>query len=215
MVKTTSCIVYWLRDNTCVCPWRHGYIGISINWPRRLKRHRTNLGRNTFEFDHLFVGSIEECKGLERSLRPTPGIGWNEAPGGIHGGGAAPKKERTRELMRIAALKRYTDPSERERTSLVVKEGLKGIDRAGTQNSHFGKPHSEKTKDKIRQRIKERGGMAGANNPMFGRKRTPAERQAISEGTKRAGRLTPEQRLRQIQNTLRGDTHPRRRRIVE
>ncbi len=216
MAKTqSSCVVYWLKDLHCLCPWRHGYIGISTNWALRLKRHRTTRGRNSFYFEHLFWGSLKECMKLEQRLRPRPGIGWNEAAGGIHGGGKAPKKERTRTLMRLAALDRYTDPLERERTSRFVKEGLKDIDRRGSNNAHFGKPHSEEAKEKIRQRIKDRGGVAGGSNPMFGRKRTDEQRRAISEGTKRAieraGGLTPDQRQRQAANTLRGDRHPKRR----
>ena len=155
---------------------------------------------------------------LEQRLRPRPGIGWNEAAGGIHGGGKAPKKERTRTLMRLAALDRYTDPLERERTSRFVKEGLKDIDRRGSNNAHFGKPHSEEAKEKIRQRIKDRGkkGLLAARIRISGRKRTDEQRRAISEGTKRAieraGGLTPDQRQRQAANTLRGDRHPKRQR---
>lgn len=191
MDKTTSCVVYWLYNNRCICPWRHGYIGISRNWLKRLKRHRTNRG--DFQWKHFFTGSVEDCMTIERQLRPRPGIGWNEAPGGEYGGGSAPKKEQTRELMRQAALHRYTDPAERERTSAVVKTALKNVDRSGTNNSNYGKQTSEAAKEKMRTKIIKRGGIAGSNNPMFGRKRTEAERRAISISTKL--------------NTPRGDDH--------
>jgi hypothetical protein len=165
MDKTTSCLVYWLHDDRCVCPWRHGYIGISTNWFRRLKRHRTNLG--VFQWKHLFTGSIEQCLKLERQLRPKPGIGWNEAPGGWPGGGAAPKKRTTRELMRAAALRRYADPAERERTKLIVRAVFKNIDRTGASNGHFGKSTTEAAKQKMRDAIAARGGVSGKRNPNY------------------------------------------------
>jgi hypothetical protein len=177
MDKTTSCLVYWLYDNHCVCPWRHGYVGISANWSRRLKRHRSNRG--AFQWKHLFVGSIDDCLNLERRLRPQPGIGWNEAPGGEYGGGSAPKKQKTRELMRKSALLRYTDPAERERTALIVREALKEIDRSGPANSNYGKTTSEATKKKMRLKIQERGGVAGPNNPIFGKPRPDHVKNAI------------------------------------
>jgi hypothetical protein len=74
MHKDLGCVVYWLHDRNCECPWRHGYIGISARWE---------------------------------------------------------------------------------------------VDRSGANNSRFGKPVSEATKEKMRQRIAERGGVDGPNNPNF------------------------------------------------
>ena len=183
MAKTTSCVVYWLRDERCICPWRHGYIGISERWPRRLIRHRRESPRS-FEWKILFEGSVEECMKLEGLFRSRPMTGWNLASGGIKGGGTAPKKEPTREKMRAAALARYTKPGEKEYTSRAVKRGLKGVNRSGANNANFGKHMSEAAKDKVRAKIVERGWIS----PTKGRQRTDAEKRAISEGTKRAMR---------------------------
>jgi hypothetical protein len=69
--------------------------------------------------------------------------------------------------MRAAALKRWQNAEAREAQSKAVKRGLKGIDRTGANNSSFGKHQSEETKQKVRDRIAERGGVSGANNPNF------------------------------------------------
>ena len=168
MVKTTSCVVYWLYDERCVCPWRHGYIGISSNHQRRIAVHRRTRSFQKFSVQILFVGSPAECRMLEYKLRPQRHIGWNHGAGGGKGRlgfsdqklkgriitwadkiaatltghvrtdesrakqsakmKGRPKTLEQRAKMRVAALKRYTDPAERERTSRVVKDALK-IDR--------------------------------------------------------------------------------------
>ena len=78
-----------------------------------------------------------------------------------------PKSPDQREKMRQASLRRYQDPTERQRTSEAVKRGLKGIDRSGAGNSMFGRTMSEETKQKIRDAIDERGGVPGSRNPNY------------------------------------------------
>ena len=78
-----------------------------------------------------------------------------------------PKSRKTRERMREAALRRYRDPVEREKTRAAVKKAFETIDRSGANNGHYGKPLSEATKQKIRDRLIERGGYAGSRNPNF------------------------------------------------
>lgn len=171
MAKTTSCVVYWLHDQFGVCWWRHGYIGVTQAWPRRFYRHRSESKflPNHFEGEIIFKGSIKQCLALEQQLRPVAGIGWNRFPGGLSGYAAKgiPKSPEQREKMRAAALRRYSDPAERERTQAAVKEALKGIDRSGAANSMYGKHQSEAAKQKIRTKIAERGGFTGANNPNY------------------------------------------------
>ena len=173
MAKSAAGVVYWLYDERCVCIWRHGYIGVTVTLERRLWRHRneprTSFLPDQFEGQVLFRGHIKHCLALEKKLRPTPGIGWNRLPGGLagHATKGVPKSPEQREKMRQAALKRYADPAEHERTARAVKKGLKGIDRSGSNNSNFGKPVSEETKEKMRQRIVERGGVDGQNNPNY------------------------------------------------
>lgn len=207
---TTSCVVYWLRDEQCICPWRHGYIGISTNHRHRISNHRGNRSFPKFTFQILFVGSPAECRVLEYKLRPGPKIGWNRGAGGgkprfgipdtvtaLQNKSAArrrflskpeaseilraayakssatqkgktipwadkiaktltghirtsasrakqsaklkgkPKSAEWREKMRQAALARYRDPAEHERTSRAVKEGLRRRSRSQSQLDFF------------------------------------------------------------------------------
>jgi hypothetical protein len=92
-------------------------------------------------------------------------MGWNEWAGG-RAGGTAPKPAAQREKMRQAALARYAKPGEKERTAKAVKEAFKSIDRSGPNNGRFGKPMSEAAKQKVRDKIAERG-ITGSNNPNF------------------------------------------------
>jgi predicted GIY-YIG superfamily endonuclease len=185
--------VYWLHDERCTDVFRHGYIGCSTHLPTRIAAHRRGPGSKgsrllpaSFEVTVLFTGSETEALALEKKLRPYSGIGWNINPGG---GRAAvgykhskafkrlqarqasarfkdvPKSDEHREKIRAAALRRWADPAKRAKQSKAVKKGLKGIDRSGANNPRFGKHCSEATKQKIRNRIAERGGINGANNP--------------------------------------------------
>jgi hypothetical protein len=81
MDKTTSCVIYWLTDSRCVCPWRHGYIGISTRYSIRLRQHKRKWP-TTFKAQILFAGTLSECRALEFKFRPHANIGWNENPGG-------------------------------------------------------------------------------------------------------------------------------------
>jgi hypothetical protein len=72
MAKTTSCVVYWLTDSRCVCPWRHGYIGISIDFRRRLHHQRYRQKRK-FEATILFSGTWSECRALDKIAKTLTG----------------------------------------------------------------------------------------------------------------------------------------------
>jgi len=166
-----SWIVYWLTDDRCVCPWRHGYIGCTNDITRKIWKHRESfrfpLG---FKFEVLFIGNRSECFHVEQILRPKPHIGWNIGVGGYHDGQSlkgVPKSPEQREKMRQAALRRYEDPNEHKRTSRDVKKGLKDVDRSGTNNAMSGQHHSEETKQKIRDKLTNRGGYKGKNNPNY------------------------------------------------
>jgi hypothetical protein len=168
-MATSFAVLYWLFDDRCVCLWRHGYIGVTVDWPHRLYRHRSesNFLPSFFKGQVLFRGPVQHCLRLERKLRPTAGIGWNKYPGGRSGHAAkgVPKSPETRAKMRAAALSRYADPAERERTSKAVKRTRHLVDQTGVNNPRFGVPMSEATKEKVRQRIQERGGLLGVSNP--------------------------------------------------
>jgi hypothetical protein len=181
-----ECVVYWLFDDKCVCPWRHGYVGISRTLTTRLRRHRAT--RRSFEWKILFKGSLEQCLKLERVMRPVFGIGWNEAPGGEYGGGSAPKKESTKRKMSDAALRRYQDQNERARMQKIVKNAFIGIDRTGPNNSHYGRSLS----DDQRMRISVARTGKGVGNQNW-KKRKPFSEEAtrkMSDGAiKRWGRI--------------------------
>jgi hypothetical protein len=119
----------------------------------------------------LFEGTIKQCIALEQMLRPVARIGWNELPGGQfgHAQKGIPKSPEQREKMRQAALRRYADPAERERTSKDVKLGIKikKRDYTGAKNPNYGKITSEAAKQKMRDKIAERGGVNGENNPNY------------------------------------------------
>lgn len=172
-----SCVVYWLFDDCCVCPWRHGYIGISVQFDARLKRHRDRAGTRKSAvgvppiFDHkiLFSGTVDECVALEERMRPHKNIGWNRAVGGrepwldykhddemraiLSAIASARKREphspETRVKMSTAARRRYdADPSWHAET--IAR--LKTFDHAGENNGNFGKRHSEASKQMMRER---------------------------------------------------------------
>jgi len=181
----SSAVIYWLYDERCVCPWRHGYVGMTVSWPHRLFRHRSESEFPTkhFQGQILFQGTIKQCLKLEQQMRPSAGIGWNKAPGGLAGHAlkGIPKTPEQRERMRAAALARYQRPGEKERTSKAVLIGIKDRDQSGHNNPMFGKSMSEETKQKVRDKIAERGGITGKNNPNFGKRWSEAAKQAMRE----------------------------------
>ena len=170
-----SAVVYWLFNGQCSTPVEHGYVGVTVSWPRRLWRHRSEKASDFlpegFEGKILFRGTLKQCLELEKLLRPAEKIGWNRHPGGLAGyaGKGVPKSPEHREKIRQAALARYQRPGERERTGKAAKLGIKrkGIDRSGAGNGHYGKHLSEESKQKIRDAIEERGGISGENNPNY------------------------------------------------
>jgi len=170
---TSDWLVYWLFNDHCVCYERHGQIGATkaTRLYQRMAQHQQNKRTpKDFQYKIIFRGSQKAALALEARLRPTPYIGWNIGVGGFPNGGGCkgiPKSPEHRAKQRAAALKRYADPKQRELTSRSVKKGLKNIDRSGSNNSRFGKPVSEETKEKMRQKIIERGGVDGENNPNF------------------------------------------------
>lgn len=172
-----QCVVYWLYDERCICPWRHGYIGVSIQFDARLQRHRNRAGTRKSAvgipliFDHKipFVGTLDECLALEEKLRPHVRIGWNRARGGrkpwldyrhdagtrarisaaakASGHSKGPRSPEFCAKMSAAALRRYADPAQHAATATRLK--AMNFDRTGRNNGHFGKPHSELAKQTI------------------------------------------------------------------
>ena len=117
---TRTCVVYWLRDAQCSCPWRHGYIGISVNLTNRLRQHR-RADFPSFVATVLFRGTQVECLALECKLRPTANIGWNRGSGGAGCPVGSLRSAETKRRMSEAAKLRYSNPEERARMSNVQK----------------------------------------------------------------------------------------------
>ena len=94
-------IVYWIHKPSHTDIYADGYIGVTRNsarqrWTEHLALTRNNRKNNrlydilkeedSLLFDVIAVGETREyCEHIEHSLRPTPYIGWNTAPGGKDG----------------------------------------------------------------------------------------------------------------------------------
>jgi hypothetical protein len=178
-MQLRRCIVYWLHDERCICPWRHGYVGVSVQFDARLQRHRLRAGTRksavgipaVFNHKILFAGTPDQCLALEEQLRPHRGIGWHRARGGqkpwldyrhdaetrakisaaakASGHSKGPRSPEFCAKMSAAALRRYTEPVQRAASSSRLR--AMRFDRAGPSNGNFGKRHSESTKLKIRE----------------------------------------------------------------
>ena len=166
-------LVYWLYDDTCANYAEHGCVGATkeTRLYQRLNQHQTNRRiPKDFHYKILFRGSQKAALQLEAELRPKPYIGWNVGVGGFANGGGLrgiPKTPEQREKMRQAALARYADPKERERTQRAVKKAFKTIDRSGENNPRFGTHMSEEAKQKSRDTIAANGGRAGKRNANY------------------------------------------------
>ena len=170
----SECVVYWLHDDRCVCPWRHGYIGISQRYSVRLWRHRKD-DRWPLDFTAtvLFEGTKLECRALEHRLRPHFHIGWNENPGGgkTHG----PKIS--------AALKGLVIPMERRaRIAATLTGHVRTIESRKKQSDSF-----KGTTKPVPQR--EKMAQAGVDRYADRKLRSESyERQRLAKNAKRAAR---------------------------
>ena len=142
-----TCVVYWLFDAECSDPWRHGYVGVSVNFNNRLKHHLANKRGAMFEHKILFTGTVAECYALEARMRPSEFIGWNIACGG-EGGNSQPRSAETRKRMSEAALLRFSDPKQREAMS-KAQMGRKVTWAAKIAASKFGTKLSAETRAKM------------------------------------------------------------------
>ncbi|MCP3471421.1 NUMOD3 domain-containing DNA-binding protein [Bradyrhizobium sp. CCGUVB1N3] len=153
MALSPQWMVYCLHDDSCNSPWLHGWVGVTSCLKRRLYAHRRSRRLPAgFQVKMLLEASKAECLAYAAELRPRPGIGWNRGRGGFTDGrglrGVAKSPEH-REKIRQAALRRYSDHSERKRTQQAVKKAFEAIRRDGKHNAMSGRHHSEETKRKI------------------------------------------------------------------
>ena len=157
-----DCVVYWLFDEQCVCLWRHGYVGITQHWKRRLSAHRRQL-QQQFEYQVLFRGSKAECQQRELQLRPSRDIGWNKYPGGNMARLGARHTQEAKQKMSEAAKRRPPMSEATKEKHRLRMLGTTNKGRVGQKKSpeeiakiaagHRGVPESEATRQKLSQRM--------------------------------------------------------------
>lgn len=137
-------------------------MGVTNDLDRRRKEHGKRF--IVFQMSVLLIGPELACYKLESWLRPTSGIGWNNAPGGFKGGGKANRgrkytKFSSKQLAYWEKLRGRTQSAEQvekrvaplrgrivHKNSLRLKaEWLEGKRSPGM----LGKRHSEETKEKM------------------------------------------------------------------
>jgi len=146
------CNLYWLYDKRCVDPWRHGYIGVSRYIKIRIARHRRySAFPKNWKLKILFQGTVEECRKLEREMRPQEYIGWNRCIGGGFGRktnrGRIGQKKSDEECAKISASKKGIVFTAEHRAKLAAAK-------MGNQN-RLGAKLSEKSREQIS--LKKRG----------------------------------------------------------
>lgn len=192
-VTQKACVVYWLFDATCVCPWRHGYVGVTAKLESRIKQHRWSqvfpLG---FSSVVIYRGTADECFTLEERLRPEHGIGWNRLRGGHkrnHSLGYKYSAEVCKKLsIALKGKKRTKETCERIRQATLGH--VRSMESRAKQSAAIkGRPKSLEWRARMSEMAKARGG--------FGPRKHSAETRA----------LLCEQR--------RGNKHWRKRKAIE
>jgi hypothetical protein len=93
-------VVYWIHHVDHIDPYSEGYIGVTVNFDRRIKTHIKHVKKNDHLNEHLQNNLLNEnvkitilhedeeevCYDLERKYRPDLYIGWNISRGGSDGG---------------------------------------------------------------------------------------------------------------------------------
>lgn len=173
MAKSDLCVVYWvfncgafwIHRDWRISIWFHGWVGVSTCWPAPLKRHR----KNGIPFTHsaiLFVGTVAECKCLERLLRPTKFMGWNKAPGGNLQRVGFVTSEETKKKISAALKGRDLVSDERKEQLRVIMTGKTNKGRSGQR-----KPDEERRKISISHQGKK---LSPEHNAKFQAGRLPA-----------------------------------------
>jgi len=200
-------VVYWLYDAACVCMWRHGYIGISNNFDRRLTQHRKRFGSN-FKHRIIFHGTRVEALALEDKLRPTYGIGWNVNKGGNP---AHPITEAIRAKMSIAARNR-PPMSEATREKFRITSagrtnkgrlGQKKSDEERAKISASNKGKKRNLTDEQRQAAAER---VRLRKPHLGRRHSDEARAKMS-AARRGKPIHSEAHKRKLSRRMKGNTY--------
>lgn len=136
-------VVYWLFDETCICPRWHGYVGITSVWPRPLWRHKKRQ-RFPPNFSHafLFRGIYADCRKLEWELRPDRFIGWNRGVGGGKGRLGVKASAASKQRMSEAAKRKPPISAE-------TREKLRIASTGRTNRGRVGQCKSDEERQKI------------------------------------------------------------------
>lgn len=91
---TTHC-VYWIRTKEHKDPMTQGYIGVSVDFEKRMHQHEIRMndcemlqrakekhGWNNLIKSIIVIGEKDYCYLVEKKFRPEKRIGWNILPGG-------------------------------------------------------------------------------------------------------------------------------------
>lgn len=131
------CSVYWIRKAEHTDIFSEGYVGVTITkLQRRWTQHKNAAKANKYPIHRainkygdelvcelILIGTKEYCLDIEKNLRPTPGIGYNSAAGGLRiGRFGSTNSEDTRAKLSSAVKAAYEkDPTYRVRNSQSKK----------------------------------------------------------------------------------------------
>ena len=158
-----TCYVYWIHLDSHLS-WKDGYIGVSIDPDRRFNEHQNpkqkfklheeiEKYKDHIRYDIIYCGLEKSCYSIEKELRPTSYVGWNESAGGIGGTSSLlkgikksypahnkgkPMSDDQKAKLRAIMLGRPS-PNRGRKIGPSPKKGKPGI------------PHSKETKEKMRQ----------------------------------------------------------------
>ena len=147
--------VYWIKSPKHSDVTSEGYVGITSRPVSTRYRQHVNLANtgkgyalhaairkysHALEVVTLVEGSLEYCQLIENKLRPSPGIGYNCAPGGASTTLGCQHSEATKKKVSLANKgRKWTDA---QRKASVAA-------RSSKPHYHLGKTNSEKTRKKI------------------------------------------------------------------
>lgn len=148
-----SATVYWIKKPAHTDIFTEGYVGISNNPDRRFREHRYGQSivakairaDEGVEMVNLATMDLSSALDMEKKLRPTSRIGWNQ----VEGGGLPPSRKGT-----IATLETRKKQSEALKGRVKAAEHMAKIkiatkgkqpDMTGSKRDIVECPHCHKT----------------------------------------------------------------------
>lgn len=163
-------IVYWIHYKDHTDPYSQGYVGVTVDFERRIKSHineakngihsneflRQHLTHNDIQIDILHIDEELVCYELERKYRPELNIGWNISKGGGEGGVIRTGYKLSEEFRekrklamignKIAAVNKGKPKSEEHRKKIgnALKHKPKSIEHKRKQSDAMKEVHKKK-----------------------------------------------------------------------